>query len=32
MSTAVVAGAELYSDYVNPEWVKLLDLLEMNAL
>lgn len=31
MSTAVLAGASLYSDYVNPEWVKLLDLLQMNA-
>ncbi len=31
MSTAVLSSAELYSDYVNPEWVKLLDLLDMNA-
>jgi len=31
MSTAVLSGVELYSDYVNPEWVKLLDLLDMNA-
>jgi len=31
MSTAVLATSALYSDYVNPEWAKLLDLLEMNA-
>ena len=31
MSTPVLAAADLYSDYVNPEWVKLLDLLEMNV-
>ena len=31
MSTAALATSALYSDYVNPEWAKLLDLLEMNA-
>jgi ornithine--oxo-acid transaminase len=25
------AGTHLYSDHVNPQWVKLLDLLEMNV-
>jgi ornithine--oxo-acid transaminase len=31
MSSAVLAGTSLYSDYVNPEWVKLLDLLGMDV-
>ncbi len=25
------AGVKLYADHVNPQWVRLLDLLEMNA-
>ena len=31
MSTAVVATSASYFDYVNPQWVRLLDLLHMNV-
>jgi ornithine--oxo-acid transaminase len=30
-STAVESGVSSYSTYVNPQWVRLLDLLEMNV-
>jgi ornithine--oxo-acid transaminase len=31
MSTAAVATSPSYADYVNPQWVRLLDLLQMNV-
>jgi ornithine--oxo-acid transaminase len=31
MSTAVVPTSASYADYVNPQWVRLLDLLQMNV-
>jgi ornithine--oxo-acid transaminase len=31
MSTAVATTRTNYSDYVNPQWVRLLDLLQMNV-
>jgi ornithine--oxo-acid transaminase len=31
MSTAVAQTSTAYSDYVNPQWVRLLDLLQMNV-
>jgi ornithine--oxo-acid transaminase len=31
MSTAVVSTSNSYADYVNPQWVRLLDLLQMNV-
>jgi ornithine--oxo-acid transaminase len=31
MSTAVVPSTTSYSDYVNPQWERLLDLLQMNV-
>ena len=30
LSTVTAAPAELYAEHVNPQWVKLLNLLEMN--
>jgi ornithine--oxo-acid transaminase len=31
MSTAVATTSASYADYVNPQWVRLLDLLQMNV-
>ena len=31
MSTAAAIATDSYADFVNPQWVKLLDLLDMNA-
>lgn len=31
MATLTPVSSGLYSDYVNPQWVRLLDLLEMNV-
>ena len=31
MSTAVLSTSTSYADYVNPQWVRLLDLLQMNV-
>jgi ornithine--oxo-acid transaminase len=31
MSTAVAPSSATYTDYVNPQWVRLLDLLQMNV-
>lgn len=31
MSTAVTTTSDIYADYVNPQWVRLLDLLQMNV-
>jgi ornithine--oxo-acid transaminase len=31
MSTAVGTSSAIYADYVNPQWVRLLDLLQMNV-
>jgi hypothetical protein len=31
MSTAAVETSPSYADYVNPQWVRLLDLLQMNV-
>src|ERR1700686_5559682 len=31
MSTAVATTSTSYADHVNPQWVRLLDLLQMNV-
>src|SRR5581483_12058714 len=31
MSTALAQTSTAYSEYVNPQWVRLLDLLQMNV-
>jgi hypothetical protein len=31
MTTAAPAKAAEYSNYVNPQWVRLLDVLQMNV-
>jgi ornithine--oxo-acid transaminase len=31
MATSVAATSARYADYVNPQWVRLLELLDMNV-